>query len=716
MKEAGIKKILPVEDSMITALAEAAMLMKNDYEVITVPDGESAVKHALNDFTIDLVLMDIDLGSGIDGPTAADLIIRQRDIPIVFLTSHSEREIVDKVRSITRYGFVVKNSGDFVLLSSIEMAFELFAAHKKTKDSETNFRHLAENINEAFWLSDALLGNIIYISPVCREIWKLDSNLRWKDPWIFLESVHPEDLPDVLAAKKLLLEDGVAYNGEFRIICGDGEMKWIGGRAYPVYGQSGELIKFAGVAEDITLHKTADEALQKSEAKFRSYIENAPMGIFIADNHGRYIEVNPAAAQGLGYTEDELLELSISDIVDPSNAEIAKDHFSKVEKDGSAVGDILFRRKDGSILWAQVNAVKLNDKRFMAFCQDITSRKKAEILLFKSEERMRSIFDNLPIGIFQSTLDGRFVYLNSAISEILGYESTSELIDLVNRSSIGNIIYEKPDNRSKFMREVSAEPGMWKIFENRYKKKDGSSFDGVLAFCERPDPVNGEIFHYGYVLDVTEKKIAEDEIRRLLNEKELVLKEVHHRIKNNMSTVSALLYLQEQSAPDTATISALEDARNRITSMMLIYDKLFRTADYKNIDLTEYISNLVDEISLTYKSGGLNIILEKDIGNFNMDSQVLFPIGIIINEIITNAFKHAFSGRSSGFIFISVQSHGNSLKLIIRDDGIGIPDSFNIKTTKGFGLSLVNILVGQMNGTLEIYRNNGTEYRIIIKV
>ena len=99
-----------------------------------------------------------------------------------------------------------------------------------------------------------------------------------------------------------------------------------------------------------------------------------------------------------------------------------------------------------------------------------------------------------------------------------------------------------------------------------------------------------------------------------------------------------------------------------------------------------------------------------------MDSQLIFPIGIIINEIITNSFKHAFSGRSDGVIFISLQSYGNTLKLLIKDDGVGIPDSFDIKTAKGFGLSLVNILVQQMNGSLEIIKSGGTEYRIVIEV
>jgi len=150
--------------------------------------------------------------------------------------------------------------------------------------------------------------------------------------------------------------------------------------------------------------------------------------------------------------------------------------------------------------------------------------------------------------------------------------------------------------------------------------------------------------------------------------------------------------------------------------MMLIYDKLYRTDDYKNIDLMEYVSKLIDDISSTFRVDGRNVIIKKDIGNFKIDSQIIFPLGIIINEIITNAFKHAFNGRSNGVIFVSVQDCGNTLELMIKDDGAGIPDSFDIKKTKGFGLNLVDILVQQMKGSLQITGTNGTEYSIVINI
>ena len=140
MEPANSKTLLLVEDEVLIAMAEARQLSENGYRVLTAHSGEEAVETVVNDLSIDLVLMDIDLGRGMDGTEAAQEILRRRELPIVFLTSHTSKEMVEKVRNITRYGYVIKNSGEFVLVSSIEMAFELFAAHRQIKASETRVK------------------------------------------------------------------------------------------------------------------------------------------------------------------------------------------------------------------------------------------------------------------------------------------------------------------------------------------------------------------------------------------------------------------------------------------------------------------------------------------------------------------------------------------------------------------------------------------------
>ena len=157
------KTILLVEDDAVTGLAEKMMLEKHGYSVITAMSGSRAIEIALNS-KIDLILMDIDLGGDIDGNRAAQEILSNKNIPVVFLTAHVEREMVEKVREITRYGYALKNSGEFVLISSIEMVFELFEAHEKTRESEESHRSLVEDINEVIFSMDDK-GVFTYISP-----------------------------------------------------------------------------------------------------------------------------------------------------------------------------------------------------------------------------------------------------------------------------------------------------------------------------------------------------------------------------------------------------------------------------------------------------------------------------------------------------------------------------------------------------------------------
>lgn len=198
----------------------------------------------------------------------------------------------------------------------------------------------------------------------------------------------------------------------------------------------------------------------------------------------------------------------------------------------------------------------------------------------------------------------------------------------------------------------------------------------------------------------------------LLAEKELVLKEVHHRIKNNMNTISSLLSLQSSAMSEPAAISALADAGNRIRSMSMLYDKLYRSVDYSGLSVKDYLSTLADEIVANFPNSQ-TVTVEKHLDDFVLDAQRLQPLGIIVNELITNIMKHAFKGRTSGVIAISATQTGNRDIVSIQDDGVGIPDSVPLEGQSGFGLQLVNALARQLDGTLLIERVSGT--RVVLE-
>jgi len=207
--------------------------------------------------------------------------------------------------------------------------------------------------------------------------------------------------------------------------------------------------------------------------------------------------------------------------------------------------------------------------------------------------------------------------------------------------------------------------------------------------------------------DISEEKGYEKRIENLLAEKELILKEVHHRIKNNMNTISGLLSLQADSVQDIPAANALHDASSRIMSMSLLYDKLYQSPDFSNLSIKEYVSPLIDEIVKTHPNFQ-NVQLNKVLDDFLLDVKRLQLMGIIINELLTNTMKYAFRGNMPGIITVSATCIHNRINFSIQDNGAGIPDSVSFENSTGFGLKLVHALTEQLNGTIRLERVSGT--------
>jgi two-component sensor histidine kinase len=212
---------------------------------------------------------------------------------------------------------------------------------------------------------------------------------------------------------------------------------------------------------------------------------------------------------------------------------------------------------------------------------------------------------------------------------------------------------------------------------------------------------------YGIHMDITERRRAEEQVRSLLREKETILREVHHRIKNNMGVIQSLLNLQASSVQEPKAAAALEDAANRVQSMTLLYDKLYQSATFDAVSIRDYLSTLVDEIVGTFP-GGASVRVEKNIEDFPLDVRRLQPLGIIVNELLTNIMKHAFVGRDAGSIEVSVSTQGEKVSIVVRDDGVGLPESIDFESASGFGLMLVQNLAAQIGGRIRLERGAGT--------
>jgi two-component sensor histidine kinase len=218
----------------------------------------------------------------------------------------------------------------------------------------------------------------------------------------------------------------------------------------------------------------------------------------------------------------------------------------------------------------------------------------------------------------------------------------------------------------------------------------------------------------GVFRDITERKRAQEAMVASLNEKELLLKEIHHRVKNNLQTISSLLYLQSLSTDNEEQIAILKEARSRVMSMGLIHQKLYQSADIAHIPFTDYIRGLIDFLEESYgvDPEKIRTLVEVFPADLTMEIDTGIPCGLIINELVTNALKYAFRGRECGTIRIQMERDAREYLLTVSDDGVGISEGLDLTTTKTLGMTVVTDLVSQLDGTLEIVRQPGTSYRI----
>ena len=299
------------------------------------------------------------------------------------------------------------------------------------------------------------------------------------------------------------------------------------------------------------------------------------------------------------------------------------------------------------------------------------------------------------------------VTINDATTELLGY-TKEELIG----KPIAYIFADQSDDNGKKLFNTNSESII--NFETSLKSKY-NEFIPVLLSKSVIKNENGNIM--GIVCignNIVEIKDAKDKIKASLEEKELLLREIHHRVKNNLQIILSLINLQSNGIKDQEDLEIFRESQSRVKSMAIIHEKLYQSADFASINFEEYIRSLVSYLLSYYSIDSIQaeIDVEKDIV-LNMDTAV--PCGLIINELVTNSIKFAFKGKTTGRIYIKLHSEDGLFTLIVGDNGIGLPPGEDIENPQKLGLQLVNTLTDQLEGKIEFNGENGTEFKIKFK-
>ncbi|MFA4923152.1 MAG: transporter substrate-binding domain-containing protein [Ignavibacteriaceae bacterium] len=321
--------------------------------------------------------------------------------------------------------------------------------------------------------------------------------------------------------------------------------------------------------------------------------------------------------------------------------------------------------------------------------------------LKKSEENYRMLIEQASDAILVFDTKGNFADLNSSAVEMFGYPR-NELL----RLNVSNIFSAKEFLENPLRLELINTTGSF-LSEHRLKHKYGNEF-----FAEINSKKLNDGRYQSIVRDITDRKISEIEIQKSLSEKEVLLKEIHHRVKNNLQIVSSLLSLQANKVTEKESVAALVESQNRIKSMAMIHEKLYKSKSLSMIDMSSYIINLSQQISNSYKVDK-QIELKYDLQKINLNVDLAMPVGLIINELVSNAMKYAFTNKNGGELFISFSSPElQEYVLIVQDNGAGLPGSVNLENSKTLGLNLVTILTKQLNGTVEIDNTTGAKFII----
>ncbi len=334
-------------------------------------------------------------------------------------------------------------------------------------------------------------------------------------------------------------------------------------------------------------------------------------------------------------------------------------------------------------------------------------RKRAEKALRESVASFKGYFNMGTVGMCVTSLEKGWIEVNDCLCRMLGY-SRDELMRLTWDEMT------HPDDLNSdldlFNQVLAGKRDSYEL-EKRFMRKDGQVMHALLyVTCQRHPDGSVHLF-LASLVDISERKRAEDEIRRQLSEKEILLKEVHHRIKNNIASIGGLLSLRVQATTNPEAIAVLQDAIGRVDSMRILYEKLMLNEAYKDVSVKTYAESLLDLV-ISLFLGGPRILLDKRIDDFQLDSKRLFPLGIIINELLTNILKYAFSGRDSGSIRFSLVRANGRVTLTLHDDGVGLPAGFDLDQSKGFGLMLVKMLSQQLDGVFSIAAQSGTRCQL----
>lgn len=467
----------------------------------------------------------------------------------------------------------------------------------------------------------------------------------------------------------------------------------------------------------------AQEERQKAEERlklFESVVVNGNDAVIITNadiNHPSISYVNQAFVEATGYTAEEVMGKTPRILQGEKTDRTQLSKIRAAMREGRSIQlELMNYRKDGSECWVDLNIVPIADAsgnltHFVTLQRDITDRKWSEKALLATQARLKYLLSSSPSVIYtcQPNRNRACTFVSENITQQLGYEVWQYLkdphfwIDRIHPEDLPGVL-EHLDRLSQ-VGEVTC--------EYRFLHQDGAYRwlrDDMKLLSDQSLEVIGS------VVDISDRKRAEKQIRASLQEKEVMLKEIHHRVKNNLQVVSSLLKLQAGYIQDKRIVEVFKESQNRVSAMALIHEKLYQSEDLAKTNFSEYIQSLVTALFRSYSAYSRSIKLHLDVQEVRLSIDTAIPCGLIINELVSNSLKYAFPSGEPGEIHIRLQAEETKAQalpryqLIVSDSGRGFPPDIDFRNTKSLGLQLVCSLIRQLRGEIDLTSKSGVQF------
>ena len=598
------------------------------------------------------------------------------------------------------------------------------AGHKETeralRASEERYRAIFANAPVGIDVADPD-GRLTSVNgSLCEMLGYTEEELLGRS---FRDITFPQDLEPWNKNFEALVQRRIpAYDLTKRYLRKDGEVITVRILTAPLLEQDSNDASVICVIEDITERERVGKALKESQRKlrerdelFQAFMDYSPVVAFVKDEVGRYVYINKPWEKAFGRESSEVLGKTMQEVWPLESALLLRETDEVVLASNKPLEYVRFLTdptgKDIH-LWVYKFPISDSDGNRLlgGLALDITKQKNDEKALRESEEKYRLLVETMNDGVGIADAQGTVTYGNKRFEEMLGY-SRDEIIGR-NVRELVDASWQFEFNE-QFCERKKGSPG---IYETVLVPRDGSSIPVIVSSTPLVDERGTFSGALAVFTDISELKETQEKLLASLKEKEVLLQEIHHRVKNNLQLVLSLLRMQARKFEEPKIVEVLSDTENRVFSIALVHEKLYESPNLSTIRIGHYFKALTNHVVLAYHGAHplVGARVQADDVTFSIDTAV--PLGMIVTELVSNVLRHAFPKEDGSELCVTLHSLNDEwYELCVADNGIGIRKTEDLGANKSMGLGLVRTFTEQLDGTLQIESDAGTRVLITFR-